>query len=77
VQPSAPIITEPLCQRYGRQPSAHAALVGPVLPNVSPAANWAVVPGQRRAGGNSRDWSYRGPALKYNVLTCGDALPCG
>ena len=50
---------------------------GPVLPNVSRAASWAVVPGQRCARDNSRDWSCYGPPLKSNVLTCGDALPCG
>jgi hypothetical protein len=47
-----------------------------VLPSVSPAANWTVVPGQRWAIDNTRDWSYCGPAHKSNVLSCGNALPC-
>jgi hypothetical protein len=41
---------------------------------VSPAPNWAVVPGQRSTGNNSRDWSCHGLALKSNVLNCGNAL---
>jgi hypothetical protein len=44
---------------------------------VSPAPNWAVVPGQRRPENNSRDWSCHGPALKSNVLNCGNALVWG
>jgi hypothetical protein len=52
-------------------------LNGPVLPNVSPAANCTVVPSQQVRERQLQDWSYREPALKFNALTCGDALPCG
>ncbi len=50
---------------------------GPVLPNVSPAANWTVVPGQRCARESRCPVMPRIPVVKPNALTCGNALPCG
>ena len=51
--------------------------MGPVLPNVSSAANWAVVPVSGARETTPGNWSCRGSALKSNVVTRGDALPCG
>jgi hypothetical protein len=53
------------------------APLGPGLPNASLAPNWTIVPGQRCARDNLKDWSCCGPVLTSNVLTCVDALPCG
>ena len=47
------------------------------LPNVSPAPNWTVVPGQRRAGDNSKIGCAAENGVKPNLLTCGNALLWG
>jgi hypothetical protein len=54
--------------------SGPAAVLGPVLPNVSSAANWNIVPGQRRVRESPGLGYATDRVVKTNDLTWGNVL---